>query len=253
MKKKSIAAALVVMYTLVVSAVLQGPAAAHYYIDVCQEVGIFDKQDIVPYKEAASFMESTLYVDHRPYQASCTNSTPQVMPTMHSSLHSKGKLDQNKCLEIVGYRSAAEDPNLLQVWGYNCYNPNSSVGGNVVNVPGYNYNQMHFWMSGGGDTSWDLWFYRYDTGTWHFITTVINREVKMVPWAESTGYNASGSRLTWFYNYAASNEFGSWNPIFTCPIQQKYGPDYHQRMISNPVPGRVNFEPWNGSACHQGG
>lgn len=251
MKEKRIAIALTTIYALVLSAILSSPATAHHYIDVCYEVGIYERQDLVAFKEAASTIESTLYVDHRPSPAPCTGSDPQPPPTMHSSLHSTGKTDGNKCLELVGYRSA-DNPSLLQVWGYNCFNPNASVGGKIVDVSGYNHDQMHFWMASGGDHSWDLWYWRYDTSSWHYVSTVTNREAKMIPWAESTGYNASGSRLTWFYNYTASNEFGSWNPVFTCPIQQTAGPDYHQRMISNPVPGRVNFEPWVGSACFTG-
>ncbi|MDP9069279.1 MAG: hypothetical protein M3N53_13170 [Actinomycetota bacterium] len=225
---------------LTVISATQDSASAHHFIDTCDEVGLFDRQDMAPYKEAASTLSSVVYVGHIPPAKDCNAGTFQGT-TQHSSLHSKSK-DFSKCLELVAQRS---DTGHISMWGYDC---RSDSNVSLHDISNYGSDIMFFWMTSGGDEHWDLWYYRYDTSQWVYLSTVVNRDVKMVPWAESTGYNASSSRNTWFNSYVAENEFGQWSPAFTCSVYRNLGPDNHQAMRVRSA-GAVVFEPNPGFAC----
>ena len=200
----------------------------------CGEVGFWDAQVSTTNRATAHTIEADVTVDNIPGSDYCTEDNGAVVyqdGTMHNSLHAR---TSGACLEIVAQRYSSGD---ILMWGYDC-------GGGSANtqwVQGYGANRMRLWMSSGGGTSttWATWYYRYDTQAWVYLGDVPNRPTYMTPWVESTGYNASLTRRTAFSGYRATNQYGSWSPVFDCPISEPY--DSHQTMRVGAA-GSVSFE-----------
>lgn len=222
---------------------LGAPAQAHHYSgDTCGEVGLWDEQDRVAYKEAGHLIEANVSVANIPPRRICDSNTSATNATQHTSLHARSK-DGLKCLELVAQRLSSGH---ITMWGYNCSNFNN--GGTTHDISNYGHDQMYLWMNtgGGGSTGWALWYYRYDISQWVYLATV-TRDAKMVPWAESSGYNASSLRTTWFGGYKATNEFGTWSPPFTCGIADPWN-ERHQAQVTQ-TPGNVAYEGNGSTRC----
>ncbi|HYO60871.1 MAG TPA: hypothetical protein VEU29_03125 [Actinomycetota bacterium] len=220
------------------------PAQAHHYSrDTCGEVGLWDEQNRVAYKEAAYTIESHVSVANIPPYRICDANSSATWATQHNSLHARSK-DGAQCIETVAQRYS---DGTITMWGYNCSNFND--GGTTHSIPSYGHDQMVMWMSSGGGTSttWSLWYWRFDTNQWVFLANVGNKNTKLVPWAESSGYNASSVRQTWFNGYKGTNEFGSWMVPFSCGVSQIYL-ENHQAQVTTAT-GSVAYEANGSTRC----
>lgn len=234
------------LWTAIVAAAMLGtalgtPARAHHVSDTCNEVGLWDEQDSVAYKEAAHDMMVHVSVEHIPPARACGTNASPTSATQHSSLHARSK-DGSKCLEVVASRSSS---GTIVMYGYNCDNFND--GGTTHTITGYGHSEMLLWMStGGAGTSWSTWYFRRDFNRWVYLADV-TANAKMVPWAESSGYNASSQRTTSFRSYQAMNEFGTWFPSFSCGVSNAFS-ERHQSQVTKWA-GDVAYEPNAISRC----
>lgn len=229
----------------IIGSALGVPAQAHHYSrDTCGEVGLWDQQNNATYRTAAYTIESYVSVANIPPMRICGSNTTATNATQHNSLHARST-DGTQCIETVAQRNSNGS---ITMWGYNCSNFND--GGTTHSIPSYGHNQMLMWMSSGGgtSTSWALWYYRFDTNQWVYLANVNNKKTKLVPWAESSGYNASSLRTTWFNGYKATNENGSWAPPFSCPVSQAHL-ENHQAQVTAANAGAVIYEGNGSTRC----
>jgi hypothetical protein len=214
------------------------PESEHPQPGTCNEVGLWDRQrDPSSSRRTAHTIEASVSVANIPPQALCDSNTTPTDATQHNSLHARSS-DGSSCIEVVAQRFSG---GFIRMWGYDC---GQGTGGpaNTLDISDYGSDQMYFYMSsvnsGGSGSTWATWFFRFDTNQWVFLGNVTNRATRMRPWAESSGYNATAERHTWFANHRATTGITTptaWSPRFTCPVQEAF--DTHQVMRQSPTAG----------------
>lgn len=228
------------LLTATLGAGITQPAEAHHSTGKCNEVGIWERADAdTTSKRFGHTLETTVRVNNYPPARKCNvvqdgdvTAVKERDASQHSALHAANGNDGD-CLETVAQSQTNGE---IWIYGYDCGERRNVTPNIHRGIFNYGSDQMVLWMSSGGDNFWDHWYYRFDGPGWVYLGGTQRHTNQLRPWIESSGYNASSQRTTWFGGYRATNDtVGQWAPPFRCSEYEDF--DRHQGMVCCYVDG----------------